>query len=137
MDLFPHNALPTAFDKLATVCVQGFGRFGPFGPHESNSRIRYDPKQDWGAVLWLPLVALGAVLAAVRGRAQRNAGEAPTAWAILLQTGIAMLVVTAYLPLAWDRYYLSLQPGSALLAAGAVVAVADRVFKRHAGAEGS
>ncbi|WP_406696731.1 phospholipid carrier-dependent glycosyltransferase [Singulisphaera sp. Ch08] len=137
MQLFKHNALPTAFDKLGTVCVQGFGRFGPFGPHESNSRIRYDPKQDWGAVLWLPLVALGAVLFAGRGRAQSQAGVAPTAWAILLQAGIALLVVTAYLPLAWDRYYLSLQPGSAVLAAGAIVAVADRVFRRQTGAEGS
>lgn len=136
MDLFPHNALPTVYDKIATVCVQGFGRFGPFGPHESNSRIRYDPKQDWGAAFWLPLVALGAILTGVRGQAQRSAGEAPTAWAILVQTGIAMLVVTAYLPLAWDRYYLSLQPGSALLAAGAIVAAADRILRRRAGAEG-
>ncbi|SIO67552.1 Dolichyl-phosphate-mannose-protein mannosyltransferase [Singulisphaera sp. GP187] len=137
MEIFPHNALPTAFDKIATVCVQGFGRFGPFGPHESNSRIRYDPNQDWGALIWLPLVVLGAVQSAVRGRAQTKSGDAPTAWAILIQTGVALLVVTMYLPLAWDRYYLSLQPGSALLAAVAVVAVADRLFSRRAGAEGS
>lgn len=137
MDLFPHNALPTAFDKVATICVQGFGRFGPFGPHVANSRIRYDRQQDWGASLWLPLVVFGAVVGLVRGQAQMKAGEPPTAWALLLQAGVALVVVTAYLPLAWDRYYLSLQPGSALLAAGGIVAVTDRVFKRRAGAEGS
>lgn len=130
MQLFTHNALPTVFDKVATVGIQGFGRFGPFGPHASDSTVRYDPRQDWGAALWLPLVVVGIVVAGFRGRAQSRQGEPPTAWAILVQVGVAMLVVTAYLPLAWDRYYLSIQPGSALLAALAVVAIADRLFRR-------
>jgi 4-amino-4-deoxy-L-arabinose transferase-like glycosyltransferase len=134
---FPHNALPNPLDKIGTVCVQGFGRFGPFGPHESRSVIRYDRVQDWGALVWLPLVVLGTIPYLRRGRTQLSAGDAPTAWAVLLQAGVALFVVTCYLPLAWDRYYLSLQPGSALLGAGAIVAAADRVFKRRFRTEGS
>ena len=38
--------------------------------------------------------------------------------------------MTAYLPLAWDRYLLPLQAGSALLAAGAAAAAADRLADR-------
>jgi 4-amino-4-deoxy-L-arabinose transferase-like glycosyltransferase len=137
MVLFPHNALTHPLDKIGTVGVQGFGRFGPFGPHESRSVIRYDRTQDWGALVWLPLVALGVIPYLRRGLAQFSAGDAPTAWAVLLQAGVALTVVTCYLPLAWDRYYLSLQPGSALLGAGAIVAAADRVLKRRSRTEGS
>lgn len=129
-DLFPHNALSTPLDKLAVVGVQGFGRFGPCGPHSSNSRIRYELAQDWGALLWLPIVVAGAVVFLLRGREQLAAGEPPAAWALLVQAGVALVVVTAYLPLAWDRYFLSLQPVAAVLAAGAIVTLADRIRPR-------
>ena len=39
-----------------------------------------------------------------------------------LATGL-FITVTAFIPLAWDRYFLSLQPGLTLLAAGAAAAV--------------
>jgi hypothetical protein len=61
---FPHNALYTPLEKLEEVAVQGFGRFGPFGPHASDSTRRFDWRQDWGAVIWGPWVALGLVWAA-------------------------------------------------------------------------
>src|SRR5262249_12043512 len=38
---FAHNALTTPADKLSTVVVQGFGRFGLLGPRHSDSTIRY------------------------------------------------------------------------------------------------
>ena len=45
-----------------------------------------------------------------------------------LEAGCRVLLdAAALLPLAWDRYLLSLQPGSALLAAGVAVAAADHL----------
>jgi hypothetical protein len=122
---FPLDAVTTWPDKLAAVAVQGFGRFGPFGPAHSDSTRRFDASQDAGALVWGPLVLLGAFWAVAQGRKQLAAGSPPTAWAVLLQAAVALLTVTAYLPLAWDRYYLSLEAGSALLAAGVGVAAFD------------
>ena len=48
------------------------------------------------------------------------------------------MVVTAFIPLAWDRYFLSIQPGSSLLGAFAIVEGFDLVrstFGRTAGTE--
>ena len=118
----------TARDKVAAVAVQGFGRFGPFGPRGwTNSTVRYEWKQDRGAVAWLPLVALGGLVALRRGWRQHRAGEPPSAWAVLIQASLATVVVTAFIPLAWDRYFLSIQPGFALLASFAMVGIFDRV----------
>jgi 4-amino-4-deoxy-L-arabinose transferase-like glycosyltransferase len=128
--LFPHNALGSLSQKAAVAAVQGFGRFGPFGPHRWDSEKRFDWNQDWGAVVWLPWVGAGLVWALVHGHRQWAAGMAPTGWAVAVQAIVAALVVTAYLPLAWDRYLLPLQPGSALLAAGAAVAAGDRLRAR-------
>lgn len=125
--MFRHNALESAWDKLATVVVQGFGRFGPFGPHESRSWIRYDPVQDWGAALWFPLVLAGGWCLLRLGRRQLAASAPPTAWAAASYVVVSWIVVASYLPLAWDRYYLSIQPGSSLLAAVAVATAAGRL----------
>ncbi|MGE5754534.1 MAG: 4-amino-4-deoxy-L-arabinose transferase, partial [Planctomycetaceae bacterium] len=125
--LFSDYALRTPADKLAAVAVQGFGRFGPLGPSHSNSRVRFEWRQDRGGLLWGPCVVAGASWALVRGLRQRARGEPPTSWAVLVAASVAALIVTAYLPLAWDRYFLSLQPGSALLAAGAAVAAFDHL----------
>ncbi len=132
-ELFPRDALTTAREKLEVVAVQGFGRFGPFGPRgRTDSTIRFDARQDRWAWAWLPWVVLGFAVAVARGRGQLRAGEPPTAWAIALQAAVALVVVSAFIPLAWDRYLLSIQPGSALLGACAVVAGWDRV-RRSAG----
>jgi hypothetical protein len=130
-DLFPHNALRTPGDKIKAMVVQGFGRFGPLGArrHDSehgwwfDSTRRYDWAQDRGALIWLPWVAAGAVVMAVRGRRQQDEGRVATAWALLVQVVVTLAVVTAFLPLAWDRFFLSVQAGSCLLAAGAAVAL--------------
>jgi 4-amino-4-deoxy-L-arabinose transferase-like glycosyltransferase len=119
---FPHNALVAPYEKLATIAVQGFGRFGPFGPSHSDSTKWFDFSQDWGAIVWLPWVAAGGVWAAMRGRSQASAGDAPTAWALLAYAVVAFVVVTAYIPMAWDRYQLAIQAPAALLAAGAAAA---------------
>ena len=112
--LFPNDALKTVPDKLKAVAVQGFGRFGPFGPRGwTDSTIRFDWKQDRGALVWLPWVAIGFVLALLRGRNQFRTGQPPASWAIVVEAGLALLIVTAFIPLAWDRYFLSIQPGSA------------------------
>lgn len=137
--IFPHNALLTVDAKLAAVAVQGFGRFGPLGQKRVDaehpngwfdSTRRYDREQDWGALIWLPLVLIGAARAFQRGRAQWKSAQPPTAWALLLQAMTALVVVTAFLPLAWDRFFLSIQPGSSLLAAVALVGAWDALRER-------
>ena len=124
---FPHNALTTLPDKLAAVAVQGFGRFSPLGPRHSDSTIRFDRRQDWGALIWLPLVIAGAVASIARGREQWRTGEPPTAWAVLVAFVVALVAVASFIPLAWDRYYLSIQPGSVLLASMALMAPIARL----------
>jgi hypothetical protein len=124
---FAATALDDPFEKLQVVAMQGYGRFGPLGPRYSDLMNRYDWSQDWGGRLWVPCVFAGAGWALVWGRRQLAAGQPPTAWALLLAAAIVLAVVTAYLPLAWDRYFLPLQSGAALLAAGAIVAAADQV----------
>lgn len=128
--MFPHNALFAVRDKIAVTSVQGFGRFGPFGPARSDSTIRYDRAQDWGACLWLPLVLVGALVSAARGWSERSAGLPPTAWTPLLYWLIALAVVTAYLPMAWDRYQLPIQAPSALLASLGMVSLVRRLWRR-------
>jgi hypothetical protein len=127
---FAPYALNTPAEKLKVAAVQGFGRFGPFGPQRYErlaSTRRYEWAQDRGALLWLPWVGVGLLWAVAHGYRQWAAGTPPTGWAIAVQAAVAGAVVTAYLPLAWDRYLLPLQPGSALLAAGAASAAADRL----------
>ena len=128
--IFPRDALNEPTAKLKAVAIQGFGRFGIFGPRGwTDSTRRYDSTQDWGAWIWLPLVVVGFVLAIRRGLGQLKDGEPPTFWAIGLQAGIALVVVTSFIPLAWDRYYLSIQPGSALLASMASILGWDLVWR--------
>jgi 4-amino-4-deoxy-L-arabinose transferase-like glycosyltransferase len=125
--IFSPDSLPTLDQKAAVLAIQGFGRFGPFGPRHSDSRRRFDSEQDWGVVLWLPLVLAGAVAWVARGVRQRRRGEPPTAWAIPIGFVICVATVGAFLPLAWDRYLLPIQAFSGLMAAGALVAVFDRL----------
>jgi hypothetical protein len=37
---------------------------------------------------------------------------------VLVQSLVALATVTAFIPLAWDRYLLPIQSGSAILASG-------------------
>jgi hypothetical protein len=127
---FRPYALTTPVDKIKVAAVQGFGRFGPLGPQTYDrlaSERRFEWAQDRGALIWLPWVCAGLAWAVARGRRQWTSGAPPTAWAIAVQAVVAAVVVTAYLPLAWDRYLLPLQPGSALLAAGVATAAMGRV----------
>ncbi len=136
---FPHDALTRPLEKIKTVAVQGFGRFGLFGPRDHDSTRpykRYDWSRDWGALLWLPGVAAGIIWAGSRGCRQWRLGQPPTAWALLVQAIVALVTVTAFIPLAWDRYVLSIQPGSALLASGLLVALLDRMLGRSTASKG-
>jgi 4-amino-4-deoxy-L-arabinose transferase-like glycosyltransferase len=130
---FPHNAVATPLEKLSAVAIQGFGRFGAFGPRDHDSTVAY-PRfaldRDWGSAVWLPVVLLGGWLVARRGLAQIRAQEPPTFLALALQAALTLGVVTAFLPLAWDRYYLSIQPVACLLAAAALVAGYDAATRR-------
>ncbi len=114
---FSHNALHSLTERAKVVVVQGFGRFGPLGPSKSVSTVRYDWAQDWGAILWLPIVVAGFVTSIWLGRTQYQNQEPPMAWLLTLWTSLAVGVVTAYLPMAWDRYQLPIQAPAALLAA--------------------
>jgi 4-amino-4-deoxy-L-arabinose transferase-like glycosyltransferase len=114
---FPHNALRDPLERAKVVLVQGFGRFGPFGPRGSDSTERYDLRQDWGAILWLPLVLLGLFQAVRLGLEQLREGRPPFALAIVLWAACAWTVVTLYLPMAWDRYQIPIESGNALLGA--------------------
>jgi hypothetical protein len=127
---FADYALRTPADKVLAVFVQGFGRFSPLGPRHSDSTRRYDWPQDWSALVWIPLVAAGAYVSYVRGRDQARRGEAATAWAVLLAGVVATAVVTSFLPLAWDRYYLSIQPWTVLLASAVVTEAAGWLRRR-------
>ncbi|MDB5351577.1 MAG: family glycosyltransferase, 4-amino-4-deoxy-L-arabinose transferase [Planctomycetota bacterium] len=127
---FPRDALRTTREKGKALLVQGFGRFGPFGPSHADSTRRYDWTQDRGALIWFPCVLAGLLWALVRGIRQTRAGEAPTSWALALQFLVSLLTVGMFLPLAWDRYFLPIQSSSALLVAGASVSTFDRIRKR-------
>lgn len=137
---FAHNALTTFPERAKVVAAQGFGRFGPLGPSSSDSTRRYDLAQDWGAAIWLPLCFLGLVRASVLGYRQFQAGEPPGAWAVLVWALVSLIVVTLYLPMAWDRYQLPIQAPFALVAASALVAGGEslinlfRTSKARAGA---
>jgi len=123
---FPNDALTTPRDKVGAVLVQGFGRFGPLGPRgRTDSTVRFDRRQDVGALAWLPWVVAGLGFAVRKGREQIRAGGPPASWAIVAQAAVAGATVTAFIPLAWDRYFLSIQPGSAILGAIAAVGLFD------------
>jgi hypothetical protein len=64
------------------------------------------------------------------GLYQYQSGQAPTAVAVLIWAAVAWVVVTLYLPMAWNRYLLPIQSGNALLAALAAEAVWDRLAGR-------
>jgi 4-amino-4-deoxy-L-arabinose transferase-like glycosyltransferase len=123
---FSHNALVSPTDKFAVFVVQGFGRFGPLGPAESDSVIRYEWRQDWGLLIWMPLVLIGLVRTYRLGRTQWREGAPPSAFALLVWAGVAWVIVSVYLPMAWDRYLLPTQAPNALLVAVGLAGFLDR-----------
>jgi len=127
--MFSHNALHRPGEKLSVMAVQGFGRFGPLGRSPSDSTIRFDTVQDYGALIWLPCVALGLIWAVLKGWTQRDEDTPPTAWAIATYWIVTAVVVTSYLPMAWDRYMLSIQGPSCLIAGGFFVAAIDAALR--------
>ncbi len=127
---YPLYALSSLPQKLAITARQGFGRFSPFGPAHSNLPKIYDWSQDRAVLLWLPWVAIGAFIAAKQGRDQKRNQQPPMAWAILLAWAITLICVVGYLPMAWDRYLLSIQPWNSLLAALVVVVPLDILISK-------
>ena len=126
---FDLDALSDVPEKARVILMQGFGRFGPFGPRKSDSEVRYDFRQDWGMFLWLPLVLFGLRESIRLGLEQLRAGRPPAALALVVWAACAWLVVTIYLPMAWDRYQLPIQSGNALLGAVGLSALADRLVR--------
>lgn len=124
---FPADALTNVPQKAAALVVQGFGRFSPLGPRRDDSRTRFDPAQDWPIVIWLPWVVAGAALAWRDGHNPRTAAGPY----LLVWFGAAVVTVGAFLPLAWNRYYLPIVIPSIVLASGfadaAIRAVAARL----------
>lgn len=138
--IFPHNALVEPIEKVKTTAVQGFGRFGPLGKHgwsstEKTSEQRYAWSQDWGALVWGPLVGLGFIAAFRLGRRQLARGEPPTGWITVIWAVVTFGVVAVYIPLAWDRYLLPIQGVSSLLAALALSAGCDVLIRPRPTAE--
>ena len=123
---FPHNALASLADKVKVFAVQGFGRFSPLGPSQSNSVIRYEIRQDWGTLIWWPLVLLGVAQSFRTGRRQLRANSPPTAIALLIWAAVSWIVVGVYLPMAWDRYMLPIQAPNALLASMGISRIWNR-----------
>ena len=111
---FPNDALTTIPDKAKALVVQGFGRFSPFGPRPDDSRIRYEFRQDGSALIWLPLVIFGAVVAF------RDTGKYQNGRLILIYWICSIIVVGSFLPLAWNRYYLPIVIPSIILASGGI-----------------
>ena len=126
MPKFKPDVIHAPADKLRVFAVQGFGRFGAFGPSRSDSEVRYQLTQDWGLVIWWPLVIFGVVETLRLGRSQLLAGKPPTALALLIWAGVSWMVVAAYIPLAWDRYLLPIQAPNAVLVAVGVSRVWER-----------
>lgn len=123
--LFPHDALTSVPQKAAALVVQGFGRFSPIGPRVDDSRTRFQFKQDWSVLVWLPLVVAG-IAQALRDRSERlSSGRF-----IVVYWACSVLVVGAFLPLAWNRYYLPLVIPSTVLAAGAIVAIMKKIGQK-------
>jgi 4-amino-4-deoxy-L-arabinose transferase-like glycosyltransferase len=131
---FPNDALKTTTERAKVFAVQGFGRFGPFGPSESNSKVRYERRQDWGAILWWPVVLFGLFQTIRLGRSQLREGRPSTAIAALVWVVVTWSVVAGYLPMAWDRYLLPIQAPNALLAAVGASALWDRLREPFLGA---
>ncbi len=100
--------------------VQGYGRFGP---SHTDSTKRFDLAQDWGAFSWIPLVVMELVALVMLAR------RSPVFGAVVLMTGLTFVVVTGFIPLAWDRYYLSIQPGAALLGASGIEFLIEQVVR--------
>jgi hypothetical protein len=123
---FPDDALFDVPEKARVILMQGFGRFGPFGPRKPDSRIRYDFSQDRGMFLWLPLVLVGFWESVRLGCAQIRGALPPSGLALVAWAVCAWIVVTIYLPMAWDRYQLPIQSGNALLAAVGLMRLWDR-----------
>lgn len=133
MGMFPKDALPTLPARVAAVLVQGFGRFGPFGPPgRSDSTVRFEWRQDRGVLLWFPAVAAAAVLALGRGWREWRDRLPPAGWLPLAYLVVVGGVVTSFVPLAWDRYFLSIQAPAALMAALGAGAAVDRLVGRRA-----
>ena len=132
------DALIDLPERARVILMQGFGRFGLFGPREADSTQRYEFPQDWGMFLWLPLVLFGLRESVRLGIGQLRAGQPPAALALVVWAVCAWVVVTVYLPMAWDRYQLPIQSGNALLAAVGISALWDRLVRsarsRFAGA---
>jgi 4-amino-4-deoxy-L-arabinose transferase-like glycosyltransferase len=127
---FSPNAVYTLPQKAAVVAVQGFGRFGLLGPRHSDSTVRFEGRQDWGVVLWLPLVLWGLVVTIRLGINQYRSGQPPTPLALAVWALLAWSVVTLYIPMAWDRYMLPIQSGNSLLAAVALSSFGSRITER-------
>ena len=127
---FPNDALYTLADKAQVVAVQGFGRFGPFGPSDSDSTVRFDFGQDWGAIAWIPAVFLGLIVSMRMALSQFRSGQPPTALALVIWAALGWAVVTLYLPMAWNRYLLPIQSGNVLLVALAAGAVWETLTGR-------
>jgi hypothetical protein len=126
---FPDGALHTLAERCSVVAVQGFGRFGLFGPSASDSRVRFDLSQDRGALVWAALVLFGVIASIALGRSQWRAGAPPTGFVLIGWAAVALVVVTAYLPMAWDRYLLPIQGINSLLAALGLSMIGDRLIQ--------
>ena len=124
---FPDDALFDVPEKTRVILVQGFGRFSPLGPRRPDSTTRYDFTQDLGMLVWLPLVLVGCRESFRLGCAQIRCAAPPTGLALLSWAICAWVIVTLYLPMAWDRYQLPIQSGNALLAAVGIMSLWDRV----------
>ncbi len=124
---YPLTDLPA---KLSVVLVQGYGRFGPLGPSSPDSEVRFQWKQDWGGLVWLPLVLSGLVYATFVGLRQREEGKPPVALALGVHFLIVFGTVTTFIPLAWDRYMLPIGPISTLLASASIVGVIQWTCRR-------
>jgi 4-amino-4-deoxy-L-arabinose transferase-like glycosyltransferase len=126
MEKFARDIVKSPRDKFGVFAVQGFGRFGPLGPSKSNSEIRYDAAQDWGLVIWWPVIFFGLFRSFRLGVRQFRAGTFPAGLGLLIWALVSWSVVAGYLPMAWDRYFMPIQAPNALMAAVALSPPANR-----------
>lgn len=131
---FRSDWLPTLYDRAVATLREGYGRYSSLGRRRFERGPRGETIVQYGSPRWAWLfwsVAAGCgLLWSIRNgwRAVRE-GRPPQSWG-LTWYALAGIGVMALIPLNWDRYFLSLQAGAALLVPYSMLASLDWIRHR-------
>jgi hypothetical protein len=133
---FERDWLSTPADRIRMTVWEGFGRYSPLGPRNIRTveprptSERFGEYRRAATLIWFPLFLWGVLWAIGDGwRAVRNGGP-PAAWCLVVYAALVLAVVVLLIPLNWDRYYLPLQPCTAVLVPYGVLATLKWISSR-------